>query len=649
MNRFAARVIPVVLLLLLASCGESGLLLPALLEDGDIAVQTVADGAVLLPDENVEISMTVGPQGSDPDRVIVSLVDPAGRVARSVSHAAADLDRGRVPPLPVAGLEPGLYLVEIEFSAAGRHLGGHERTIFIVNGAHRVAGITIYPPFFQPDSLGILRADLDLPADADPYLRWSFAGRPISEGRLSAGAGEIVLRSPRAEGVYAVRLELFPYPPRGASFRFPSPIVQNSDLVVRESRPGGERGLGPTSSFYALFHLAGNLRDSGMRAAVLRTAPAQARLIGEADPRIVQEFFGYHFEDGTGIEVDEVLLPFRGDALDPFSVVMRLVPGRLATGSVLFSAESSAGRFALVIRHLDEGYLEAELRNGELSARVATDSAVMTPGVPLDLNLAVLPDSARTEFRWFAQGERVGGGTVAIGFPRPSPDAVHRIESGRTRIGGPGGFTGLLGGFGVFFRDGEQRPAADIERFRAAGTRRFGEDLILAEGFEAGLGNVRESQDAAVIGEAGVLRIAPGGTITITPLHLTSDAVVVEVTLVAAGAEEPSTPGDVTLDLVSAAEDGPIASISLDGVVSVAGSAPYRLSFSNPARLVLALRDGEFVLSGNVGDSITIPADGRDGEVELTVGNRSTDRTVEIGSILVYRDRERTTGVSETP
>ena len=647
MTRIAA--VLSIFLLLLASCGESGLLLPPLSEDGDIAVQTVADGAVLGQSDSVSITLEVGPQGSAPDRVVVSLVDGGGRVVRTVSHTAAEIDRGRVPSLAVAGIEPGLYVVEIEFFGAGSRLGGHERTIFVVNASHRVAGISVYPPFLEPDSLGILRADLDIPAESDPWLRWSFAGRPVSEGRLSDGAGQIVLRSPRTEGVYAVRLELFPQAPRAGDFRFSSTIVQNSDLVVREARPGVARGFGPASSFYALLHLAGNLRDAGMRTQLLGEVATPARLIGEPDPRIVQDYFGYFFENGGGIEFNEVLLPFRDGGLEPFSVVVRLLPARVVDGAVLFSAASADGAFALTVRQLEEGFLAADLRRGERSARVVTDVPVAPAGVPLDFNLAVLPGPERTELRWFARGERVGGDMVPIGFPAPSDGAVHAAVAGVTRIGGPGGFVGLLGEFGVFFRDANGHPAADIERFRAAGARRFGDDLILAEGFESGLGAVLNAQDAEVNNEAGVLRLAPGGTVVLRPVDLADGSVVVEVTPVGEEGDGMSTVEAMELRLGHAAEGADILLVRLNGAVEAAGLSPARLSFSNPFRLTLSIREGAVVVSDDAGGTVSVPLVADPGAIDLTVINRSVDRTVEIESILVYRDRERMSGIPDAP
>lgn len=634
-------------LLLFSSCGESGLLLPPLSEDGDISVQTVSDGAVLGQADTVPFTLEVGPQGSNPDRVVVSVVDAAGRVVRTVSHAAAELDRGRVPSLAVAGIEPGLYVVEIEFFAAGRRLGGHERTVFVVNAPHRVGGISVYPPFFEPDSLGILRADLEVPAESDPWLRWSFAGRPVAEGRLSEGAGQIVLRSPRSEGVYAVRLELFPQAPRGADFRFPSPIVQNSDLVVRQARAGLERGLAPASSFYSLLHLAGNLRDAGMRIQLLGESATPARLIGEPDPRIVQEFFGYFFENGGGIEFNEVLLPYRGGGLDPFSVVVRMVPARVVDGAILFAATSDDGEFSLTVRQLEEGYLAAELRVGERSARAVTDVPVAPAGVPVDINLAVLPGAERTELRWFAQGERVGGRFVDIGFPRPEEGAPHGAVAGVTRIGGPGGFVGLLGEFGIFFRDGSRRPAADIERFRAAGARRFGDDLILAEGFESGLGAVLDAQDAEVIGEASVLRIAPGGVVVLRAVDLSDGSVVVEVTPVGDEGTEMPAVDQMELLVAHATDDSPIVSVGMDGTVAAAGLSPSRLVFLYPVRFMLSLQEGAVVVADDTGGTVSVPVVPVPGELNLTLANRSADQTVEIESILVYRDRERISGIPE--
>ena len=97
-----------------------------------------------------------------------------------------------------------------------------EITFFYVTGAYAIEGISSFPPTIQPESRILLKAELRYPEGADPYLRWTQAGKPLGSGRVSEGLGQISWQAPK-EGVYAIQVELFPSPPRTADFRFASP------------------------------------------------------------------------------------------------------------------------------------------------------------------------------------------------------------------------------------------------------------------------------------------------------------------------------------------------------------------------------------------------------------------------------------------
>ena len=56
----------------------------------------------------------------------------------------------------------------------------------------------------------MLKAELDIPAGADPYLRWSWKGKVLAKGTLGNGFGQILWVAPSDQGVYTITLELFP-------------------------------------------------------------------------------------------------------------------------------------------------------------------------------------------------------------------------------------------------------------------------------------------------------------------------------------------------------------------------------------------------------------------------------------------------------
>lgn len=535
--------------------------MPSLSEDGDLRLQTVADGTVVTRSGTISATLLPGPQGRYPDRVEVTFIDQDGEAAAERTISAAEIDRGRLPALAVEQLATGFYTVHFKLFNDGRRSAEFQRRLFVSDAPFAVASISAYPPTFMTDSKGILRAELDIPPQADPFLRWSFNGEPVMQGLLSAGAGELMLRSPQSEGVYPVVLELFPAAPRGADFGFASQVSQQSDLVVKESRSASERGFGPPQSYYVLLHFAGNTRDSGMRNALVGATAASAQTFGAAELRIVHELFGYYLDGAAAIGFEEVILPFTNAGLEPFSIAMRLALTEPQRDRVLFSARAEDSSLELRLELADEGELRLQLAARGRSATVTSEGAALQPGRPVDINVAVVPHAGYTSVAWFVDREPAGAADIPLGFARPNRGLDGRWQplAGRSVIGGEGGFIGVIDEFGIFFRDEHSRPAANTSPFRVEQLRRHGESLIVAEGFErpplpqsfATRGEVTVAGGSAVL-EPGAALIGPA-------VGFDSSEVTLELSIEFAGTPAPR------VELLNVADDAPLLSHSLGG------------------------------------------------------------------------------------
>ena len=613
--------------LFFSACGDGGLVMPSLSEDDDFRLQTVVDGSVVTRNQTISATLLVGPGGRYPDRVEVTFIDQHGEVAAERTISAAEIDRGRLPALAVDQLATGFYAVRFELFEGGRRDAEFQRNLFVSDAPFAVASISAYPPTFMTDSKGILRADLDIPAQADPFLRWSFNGKPVMQGLLSAGSGELMLRSPQSEGVYPVLLELFPVAPRGADFSFTSQVSQQSDLVVKESRSASERGFGPPQSYYVLLHFAGNTRDSGMRGALLGGAAASAQTVGAADLRIVHELFGYYLDGATAIGFEEVILPFTNGALEPFSIAMRLALTEPQRGRVLFSARSDDSSLELQLELADEGEMRLHLAERGRGATVTSEGAALLPGRPVDINVAVVPHAAHTSVTWFVDCEPVGAADIPLGFARPNggPDGRWQPLAGRSVIGGEGGFIGVIDEFGIFFRDEHGRPAANTAPFRVEQLRRHGEALIFAEGFE-------RPQLPQSFATRGVVRIS-GGTAVVEP----GSALI--------GPAVGFDPSEVTLELSVGFAGEPAPRVELLSVGDDARLLSHALAGPGLLRFQLERRADLLWIRVNDRDPVQAPVPAPAGGVRLEVVNDSGAAEVLVDSLLAFHG---TTGIRQS-
>src|SRR5208283_1201078 len=57
-------------------------------------------------------------------------------------------------------------------------------------------------------------------------------------------------------------------------------------------------------------------------------------------------------------------------------------------------------------------------------------------------------------------------------------------QSGSITIGGPGGFKGTVDEFGIYYRDASNRPSPDPDLYLRAQSVKYGNSLLLADGFD---------------------------------------------------------------------------------------------------------------------------------------------------------------------
>jgi hypothetical protein len=474
--RFPRRVVAFPLLLVLASCGDQSLFMSPKTGTADLQIVSAADGQVYAGGKTVPLMISAPDNSTSRDvEIEVTLANASGE---SLYHnrGAATLNEQTPINLP-ASLATGQYRLDLVLYSGGEVVQKKSVAIFVAPDGWKIDGIRSFPPLITSSSTVMLKAELEIPKDANPYLRWTWKGKVIQKGMLSAGLGQILWDVPGEGGVYTITLELFPSPPAaGADFAFTSSVSLSTDIIVSgQARTRGR--LGPPADFLTLLRLQGSLADSGAGARKLGKTTAAA--VGSPELVSLENVFGYRLDGSSGIRIPWLALPSDGGNLRPFTISLGVSFDDLAGADSIVKAETRDGGFSLEIG-MNPQTLAPEAR---ITSAGALPTVVPWGGPPLAakdrilLSFSVAQQQTGLSTQWFLDGTQ-----VSSLFVRAEPGGVR--QDGSVTIGGEHGFSGVVDEFGVYATDPLGRPATDPALYFRAQSALYGSRLVFADGFD---------------------------------------------------------------------------------------------------------------------------------------------------------------------
>ncbi len=556
---------------------------PKFQDQNPVKIDTIQSGSVVSGNADIPVrlvySSSYSRSNGGPDNMQIKLQTPDGTDVRTFAIGQSALSSQDSFTLNFPDLPAGFYTLVLTLYEQGKVLQEQKVEFFRVQGNFRFTGISSFPSSFYPGSAGLLQAHVDVPAGTDPYLRWTMNEKTIAAGLLSSGTDQVLVRAPDVEGAYNVTVEMFPAAPVGKDgFPFTSSIKQSTELFVSKTQNVGEHELGPEASYYSLFHFRGDYRDEGERIRLpgVNSSPAQA--IGVPDLRISGSIFGYHLDGSSGFGVNEVLLPFAGSRLSPFSVTIRAMADIAETNRTLFSTASADGSFSFTLRTDGTGFVVADIFANGTKATADSGQIVFTPGEAVLFNVSVAPGQTSTQLLWFKDGAPLGASSVPVGFGTyPSAPSPWKILTGSSTIGvasngssdhgSETGFVGILDEFGIYFRDASLRPSTDNRIFRSAMSATFGEALDYAEGFEGLFLPDGVTTQGRVTAGSGELVLSPGSSVIFPRFLFQHEDLIVELTLDKATTDENGRISFTAVSLESTSgspKDAPAQFIAVD-------------------------------------------------------------------------------------
>jgi hypothetical protein len=256
----ASRLVRIAFLMLtlaaLISCGDQSFFRSVKSGSEELQISSLADGDVLVSGAAMPLTVKAPSTTTGDDYELeVTVTSSSGE---SVWHNRATVTLNERTELPLPGTLPaGLYKVEYILYASGEESQRKTSSFFVVaEPGWKIAGIKSFPLVITSAATVMLKAELEVPAGANPYLRWTWKGKPIAKGMLSDGLATILWAAPSDSGVYTVTLELFPVPPAAENdYSFSSSLTLPTDIVVSSGTASNKSDLAPESSYLTVLHM----------------------------------------------------------------------------------------------------------------------------------------------------------------------------------------------------------------------------------------------------------------------------------------------------------------------------------------------------------------------------------------------------------
>jgi hypothetical protein len=406
-----------------------------------------------------------------------------------------------------------MYKLDLVLYSSGEVAQKKSASFFVAGDGWKITGIKSFPPVITATATVMLKAELQTPAGADAYLRWSWKSKVFAKGALSQGLGQVLWTAPSDVGVYTITLELFPsQPPAGTDFPFTSSLVLSTDIFVSGGKTMAAGDLGPEASYLSLLHLQANLADAGAGAKMLGKPKALA--VGTPEVVSLEDGFGYRLNGSNGIQIPWLALPVEGGNLKPFTVSIDLTVEDIAAGgAVVTAAAADKGPSLAIFLDPDQHVPQARLSAGGGGVSIPWTGPSLLQNQRYLLSLSIVPQGGAIAAQWFLDGMQVSQGSYVFSLPGIA-------QEGTTLIGGEKGFKGIVDEFGVYYRDPAGKPSTDPDQFLRAQTMKLGASLVMANGFDG----MYLSEGFTVEGNgqqaAGALTLAPGAVLDLPALKL---------------------------------------------------------------------------------------------------------------------------------
>lgn len=447
-------------------------------EENNIQIISLSTGGVIKKGETLTFKVIATDENEIPDKLEINLYTSYGDRIGRLENTSFALNQELALDL-FESLYTGLYTLEFILYIGTEILCEETIIFFYTEEEYAILGIESFPPGVFPGATVFLSATISIPEYSDSYLRWTVDDKVITRGLVSEGKDKILWSVPEEEGVYTVKVELFPVPPDGTDdFDFSSELFMGVELYVSESSKPPSRHLYPEESYYSLYHFDGNLLDTAKgRYAGDNEHRMEAETIGEPQLITVEEDFGYYIDSYSGFRINECILPIIDGELKPFTLSMGLELDPVQQGKNILICKTYDNLFVLTIYIDPESSIFARMRSGSKEVIIPSNINTFAVEYRFLISLSILPADDSLLAMWFLDGIQ----TNTLLFDHIDTNIY---PDGETIIGGENGFAGVIDELGMYYIDENDRYTINPGLYEYAIRQMYGDDTVFAEGFD---------------------------------------------------------------------------------------------------------------------------------------------------------------------
>jgi hypothetical protein len=430
------------------SCGDNNFLMT--LSDSEDAVTikiSIDSGVVLDPDlkESIDISLEYDETVVIPEKLEISFLDKQGLEIGETQIIEGDSLNKPLPSISLASPLESRYSIRLRVFDNDDIIIKEEIVSFFYSREDlSIRGLTPYPNVFAPGGQGLIFIDAD--GSDESWIRWSIDNEIIEEGYFGNYEEGFIWQAPLLEGVYGLRMELFPEEPlytKNGTYSFISPLKSELEIFVTSMSENNPMDLYPPESYSTLIHFTGLVVDEGTNFNNIDT-------VGFPVIKRQENKLGYYLQDNSGFILDGNILPVVDNKLMPFSLTfVHCIDSPQIDTSFLNIADEQDSIFS--IKSDSSGFFVLELFQLNESVKHTTK---ISPEKYNEITLSVIPVDNSITFLWYGDG---------ILLSTNNYNFINEIPNGsfKTIISGENGFEGLLDEFGVFTKDEKARNNID--------------------------------------------------------------------------------------------------------------------------------------------------------------------------------------------